>query len=163
MGIAVVAAVFGAAALVYSLSDAVPPLESLSVASGTLHTYEDVRSSSRFSSATPRFKLEGSGRLFQYVSKGGDLGLISNTLRDAKGKIVEVYFDEANPFNPLFEDVEIYTVYAVSIDGAVLRGYDEVTAAWESDSKFGVYMGAFFILAGLSFGIIGVRDKLRSD
>lgn len=163
MATAIAVVVIGVVALLYSLSDKAPSLESLRVVSGALHSYEEARTGTRTSSKTPRFKLEGSDKLFQYVSKGGKLGAVSSALKEAAGKVVEVYVDEANPFSPPLKDIEIYTVYAVSIEGVAIREYGEVAAAWNSDSKIGVFVGAFFILAGLSVGIIVVRDRLRSE
>ena len=162
-GVAILTVAFGVAALVYSVTAKPPSLDSLNVASGTLQSYEEVRPKSRFGSATPRFKLTGHKRLFQYVSKAGDVGLVSNALRGSKGKFIEVYVDEDSPFKPVFEDDEVYTVYAVSIDGVVLREYDDVVAAWTSDNKSGVLMGAFFVFGGLSLAIIGIFGKLRAN
>jgi hypothetical protein len=84
------------------------------------------------------------------------LGAVSSALRGANGKTVEVYFDEADPFKPPFRDVELYTVYAISVDGVSIREYDDVAAAWSGDNVVGIFVGGFFLLAGLLTGALGV-------
>jgi hypothetical protein len=161
VGKALAGAAFGVLVLFYSLNDGAPPLDALTIESGTLHSFEEVRSGSR-GNKTPRFMLGPSNNVFQYVSKAGEISAVSSALRGASGKTVEVYFDAADPFSPPLDDIDLFTIYALSIEGVEIRKYDEVAAAWKDDSNIGVSVGILIIVVCVSIGAALVWDK-RSD
>lgn len=158
--IAFAGSAFGAFLLIYALSDDVPPNSELQTVSGMLYSYEEVQSGRAASSKTPRFKLRGDDRVFQYVSKGGKIGTVIGALRSAGGKTVTISIDD-ELFSPPFDDIELYTVYAIEIEGVAIRRYDDVAAAWRADNVVGVYLGAFFLVVGFSVGAVGVWNNMR--
>ena len=60
--------------------------------------------------------------------------------------------DENDPFRPPFGDTELFTVYAISIDGVAIRRYADVRESWQGNNKIGVWIGISLIVASLSMG-----------
>ena len=116
----ILAAVFAVISL-----DSVPPRTELMTLEGLL---DEVIPATPGNAGLPtRFRITGDGRLLQYHSKAGDMGLVEQALVRSAQQPVRVLVDSADEFS---------TVYELAIDGHTIRSYDEVTAAWQSNNMF---------------------------
>ncbi len=128
----------------------VPPLSSLSSASGVVRSVEETGKRNRRSVA---FRLKGHTEWFGYTYKSGQSGTVYNALRNAETKTVTIKFDKSDPRFPSFENEPRYPTYAISVSHNVVRSYEDVVSSWSSDNAFRPWIAAlFFVLGALNLG-----------
>lgn len=86
-----------------------------------------------------RFRIGGDGRLLQYHSKSGDMGLVEQELKRAAQQTVRVMVDPADRFS---------TVYEVMVAGRMVRSYQDVATAWRRGNRLGLWVAGVSAIVG---------------
>lgn len=121
--------------------DGIPARESLARAAGTVDRVQSTR-------RTLRFALNGSPLLFNYSSKGGEVGLVHETLVREDRPVLEVVYDSREPFTPLFSDEKYYSIYELTANGEIIRSHADIGAEWATDQAYGLLLGIVLLTVG---------------
>jgi hypothetical protein len=99
------------------------------------------------------FRLEGEAREFQYLGKARGWDRVRSALEGAEDRAVTVWIDRAE--QGATGDL---TVYAVAVDGRVVRSYDEVRDAWRRDNALAPWLAGAMLLCGVVLAFVLLRD-----
>jgi hypothetical protein len=112
---------------------------------------EQIRPASFGKSSVPiRFRLNGDARVFQYISKSGDIGRVETELAESRGAPVRILVDPDDRFA---------TVLEIETNGRTIRSYDAIAAAWRRDDRLGAWIACSCALVGLA---VIVRARWRA-
>jgi hypothetical protein len=99
------------------------------------------------------FGLVGVNKSFNYLSKAGELGMISNRLANAKMEPISLMY-EVQLNSPILANQNYYNVWEITIAGYPIRTYAEVKAGWQNDNRVAPFVGGAMLLCGLGLGYV---------
>lgn len=136
---------FGLAALMlWMASDSdrgLPPEDQLVSATGRLAR----AASAKYS---VRFYLDGHEQGFSYSGKMGRRGFVRRSLKPI-GAQVSLKYHPDHQSGPIYSDERYFRVFHLSVNGKVIRSYDQIRQSWISDNEIGLWAGSAFAVLGL--------------
>jgi hypothetical protein len=100
--------------------------------------------------APTRFRLDDDARVFQYISKSGEIGRVEAELVESREVPVRILIDPDDRFA---------TVLEIETNGRTVRSYDAIAAAWRRDDRLGAWIACSCALVGL---VLLVRARWRA-
>jgi len=126
------------------LSGGLPLEASLKVAEGNTTWHQEYKYG-------VRFKLSNFENGFNYLSKGNAADQVARAVES--GGFVRVLYDPDSLNGPVYSDQEYFSVFAVELDGNVVRSYDQVASAWQSDNRLGFWFGCLLVVIGVGISV----------
>ena len=103
------------------------------------------------------FHLAPYANVFEYPAKARKFREVAAALRKGGPATILVdgrTFANSSPLNT--------TIYALSVDGAEVRSYDDVVRAWRADNKVFYWLIAFFAPVALALAATALHEYRRS-
>lgn len=137
-------AIVGGLAIVlwYVASQGVPSRDALQMHTGVVEWTRTYRGSIYFA-------MHGEERRFVYYSSGGDVDKVARALGRGINAQVSFKYSDQEHAEPVFMDGKFYPIYEISLDGLLVRGYEDILKSYELNHRVALIVGIFFLIYGI--------------
>ena len=96
-----------------------------------------------------RFGFVNDPMHFNYPSKSNGQDVVETTLLNSKNHIVTILYEATDSHSPIYSSTIYYNFFELSVNGQLVRSYEESEQAWTSDNKLTPLIVALFLIGGV--------------